>query len=179
MKSVNSLLLAAGYTLLAALLSAQSSEPLPKIESENLNGHAVVLPAASAGKVALLVLGFTKASKQQTSEWAKAVSKDLAGQKDFDLYQMPVLEDVPRIVRGMVISSIRKGVPENQRDHFLIVLHGENDLKHLVHYKEEDDAYLVVVDRAGNIALQKHGGVSAGSSAEIETKIHALLTPPH
>ena len=164
-------------SFLLASAAAQSLPPLPKIQGETLNKHQIVLPAAASGKVAVLVFGFTDKSKKQTTEWGKEISKQFAEQKDFELYQLPVLEDVPRLIRGMVISGIRKGVPENERDHFVIVLQGEDDLKTLVGYKEEDDAYLVILDRSGNIARQRHGAPTADAVSQLNADVAALLRP--
>ena len=86
---------------------------MPKIEGENLAGQKVLLPDAAAGKIAVLIFGFTKASKGPTSAWADKLNADFGTRPDFTLYQLPVLEDVPRLLRGMVISGIKKGVAEN------------------------------------------------------------------
>ena len=40
-----------------------------------------------------------------------------------------MLEEVPGFIRGMVISNIKKDVPENRREYFIPVLRGESDLK--------------------------------------------------
>lgn len=149
--------------------------PMPKVEGESLAGHHIVLPDAASGKVAVLIFGFTKASKGPTAAWAKKISTDFASQLAFVLYQLPVLEDVPRFVRGMVISGIRKGVPEETRDHFVPILNGEADLKKLVSYKEQDDAYLVVLNREGKIVTQMHGPVADAGYAPLKTQLESLL----
>ena len=158
---------------------AQSASPLPRIEGDSLAGTKVVLPEACAGKVAVLIFGFTKASKSQTSAWASTLSKDAAGQPHFELYQLPVLENVPRLVRSMVISSMRKGVPEDVRDHFIPILQDEAELKKLVHYAEPDDSYLIVLDRSGQITLQRHGAVSEAGISELRAAIGSLLNRPN
>jgi hypothetical protein len=107
---------------------------MPKIQGESFAGHTVVLPDAAAGKVAVLIFGFTKASKAPTSAWANKLQAYLGTRPDVELYQLPALEDVPRLFRSMVISGIKKGVPENKRDHFVPVVQGEADLKKLVAY---------------------------------------------
>ena len=56
----------------------------------------IVLPDAAAGKVAVLIFGFTKASKVPTSAWAEKLQADLGTRSEFELYQLPVLESVPR-----------------------------------------------------------------------------------
>jgi hypothetical protein len=154
---------------------AQSATEMPTTEGDSLAGHKVVLPGAAAGKVAVLVFGFTKASKVQTSAWASKLQADFRTRPDFEFYQLPVLEDVPRFVRGMVIFGMRKGVAEDKRDHFVPILQGEAELKKFVHYKEPDDAYLVVLDRAGKILQQSHGSPDDASYARLRIDIESAL----
>ncbi len=154
---------------------AQSVPQMPKIQGESFAGHTVVLPDAAAGKVAVLIFGFTKASKAPTSAWADKLQSFLETRPEVELYQLPVLEDVPGLFRSMVISGIRKGVPENKRDHFVPVVQGEADLKKLVGYKEKDDAYLIILGRAGNIVQQIHGTPNDANTAQLKSTIESLL----
>lgn len=149
---------------------------MPKIEGENFAGHKVALPDAAAGKVAVLIFGFTKASKGPTTAWADKFLADFGTRPDFEVYQLPVLEDVPRFVRGMVIAGIRKGVPENRRDHFVPILQGEPELKTFVHYSEPDDAYLAVPSRAGRVLELSHGTASDANYARMREKIESILS---
>jgi hypothetical protein len=158
--------------LFAIMLQAQQA---PKIEGESLAGSHVVLPDAAAGKVAVLILGFSKASKTPTTAWGKRIETDFANRPGFELYQLAVLEDVPRIIRGMVISGIKGGVPGNMRDHFIPVLHGESELRKLVNYNQPDDSYLIVLDRSGKIAYQTHGTLNDASYAPLREHIDSLL----
>ena len=151
------------------------AQGIPKIEGDSLAGHHVVLPEAASGKVAVLILGFSKASKTPTSEWGHRIETDFASNSAVVLYQLPVLESVPGLVRGMVISSMKKGVPENRRDYFVPVLHGEAELKKLVSYQGPDDAYLILLDRNGAITYQTHGNLSEPSYADMRQHILSLL----
>ena len=158
-----------------AVATVLAAQDLPKIEGESLAGHHVALPDAVSGRVAVLVLGFSKASKTPTSAWGQRIETDFAGTAGFVLYQLPVLEDVPGFIRGMVISNIKKGVPEERRGYFVPVLHGESDLKKFVNYRESDDAYLILLDRSGKIAFQIDGALTEPSYAELHQRISALL----
>ena len=148
---------------------------MPRVEGQSLAGNKVVLPDAAAGKISVLIFGFTRASKTPTSEWAKQIRADFANQPGFDLYQIPVLEDVPRFIRGMVISGIKKGVPENQRDHFVIVVHSEAELKNFVGYKEPDDAYLVIVAQDGKVVQALHGPPEPQAYSRLKETLQKLL----
>jgi len=77
----------------------------------------------------------------------------------------------------MVISGIRKGVPENQRDHFVIVLHAENELKKFVGFEQPDDAYLVSLDASGDVVKQLHGAPDPATYKQLAQKLDSLLSP--
>ncbi len=154
---------------------AQSTQQIPRIDGESFAEHQVVLPDAASGKVAVLIFGFTKASGTPTGAWAKKISAEFGTRAGFEVYQLPVLEDVPRLFRGMVISGIKKGVAENKRDHFVPVLHGEAELKRAVNYREPDDAYLVLLDRTGKVAQQIHGPLNDANYSRVRKEIESLL----
>jgi hypothetical protein len=154
---------------------AQVLPQIPKIEGESLSGHKVVLPDAAAGKVVVLIFGFSKASKIPTGAWANKLLADFGTRPDFEVYQLPVLADVPRLVRGMVISGIKKGVPENRRDHFVPILQHEAELKKFVRYREPDDAYVVVLSRTGNTVEQSHGAPSEANYPRLRAKMESTL----
>ena len=155
---------------------AQTSQPMPRIEGESFAGQKIVLPDASHGKVAVLVFGFTKASKAPTSAWGQKINTEFGAHNGFEIYELPVLEDVPRFIRGMVISGIKKGVPENRRTHFVPIVQNESELKRLVNYKEPDDAYLVTLDPSGKVAAQAHGPFSDAAYAQFRTDLQSLLS---
>jgi hypothetical protein len=150
---------------------------MPRVEGESFAEHKVMLPDDAKGKVAVLVFGFTKASKGPTSAWGERIFSEFGHQAGFELYQLPVLEEVPRFVRGMVISGMKKGVKENMRDHFVPILQGESELKKLVSYKEPDDAYLVVLDPSGKIVQQIHGPFSDAAYEQLRKETKTVL--PH
>ncbi len=162
--------------ILVLLAASFGQEPaMPRIEGESFSGHKVVLPDATGGKVAVLVLGFSKGSSAPTRAWAEKLSADFGTRAGFELYQLPVLEEVPRLFRGMVISGIKKGVAENKRDHFVPVLSGEAELKKFVNYKEADDAYLMVLNPTGQVVGQRHGAYNDAAYATLRGEIQALL----
>jgi hypothetical protein len=158
------------------LAFAQTSQPMPPIGGESFAGQKVELPDAAHGKVAVLVFGFTKASKVPTSAWTQKINADFGSRNDFELYELPVLEDVPRFIRGMVISSIKKGVPENRRSHFVPIVQNEAELKTLVNYKEPDDAYLVALDTNGQIVAQTHGPFTDAAYAKFRPNLESLIS---
>lgn len=73
---------------------------------------------------------------------------------------MAVLEDAPRLVRGMAVHGIKSGIPDGERDHFAVVYQGEAALKRVAGFRKTDDAYVLLMDRTGNIIWATNGPVS-------------------
>jgi hypothetical protein len=159
----------------ASWLYGQTGVAMPRIAGESLSGHQVTLPDAANGKVTVLIFGFSRASKESSGAWADRILSDFGAQAGFVLYQLPVIEGAPGILRGMIISSMKKGVPENRRDYFVPLVKGETELKKLVNFKESDDAYLVTLDSSGRVAYLRHGPFRDADYAAMRTEIQAML----
>jgi hypothetical protein len=154
---------------------AASAQQLPRLQEESLAGQQVVLPEAASGKIVVLVLGFSHASSTPSGAWAKRIRSDFGKAPGFEVYQLAVLEGAPRMLRGMIISGIKKGVPDSERPTFIPVLHNAEQLQKLVGYKAEDDAYIVVLDHSGNLVYQTHGASVDSGYSELRAKVQSLL----
>lgn len=161
--------------LFAWLLATAVAQQFPRLQDESLAGTQIVLPDAASGKLAVLIIGFTRNSAKPTSEWAKRTYQDFGKNPGVAIYQLAVLQDVPRLFRGMITSGIKKDLPENQRATFLAVVHQEEQLKKLVGYREQNDAYLVLLDRSGTVSYQTHAASLDPGYAALQARIQALL----
>jgi hypothetical protein len=159
-----------GFLFLLASLT-WAADSFPSIEGENLLGKKLAFPEAAKGKPAVIVIGFTHASQTQTKAWGIKLAPE------FPVYSIAVLEDVPRLVRGIVSGGIKRGIPQNQRERFLLVYHGEKELKQAVRFQQPDDAYLAVIDRDGAIRWRFHGPVTDSTVQELRAQWTALAAP--
>jgi hypothetical protein len=164
---------AAAFCSLFAVVAA--AQQFPRVQEENLAGQQIAVPDAASGRIAVLVLGFSHASSTPSGAWAKRIRSDFGKAPGFELYQLAVLEGAPKMFRGMIISSIKKGVPENERANFIPVLHNAEQLQKLVGFKAEDDAYIVVLDRSGTVAYQTHSASVDPGYSELRAKVQSLL----
>ena len=76
--------------VLLGAMAAQADQPMPRIEGESFADQEVVLPDAARGKVAVLIFGFTKASKESTSAWANKIQAEF-GTSAADSYSINCL----------------------------------------------------------------------------------------
>jgi len=147
----------------AGVLHAQ--QVMPSIEGETLSGKKVSLPAAIGSQPALLIIGFTHASQTQTKAWSARVHDR------FPTWSIAVLEDATRMVRGMARHGIKSGTPKDQYDHFVLVYHGEKELKQAAGFDKPDEAYLLVIESSGSIRRKYHGPVTEAAADEIAAQI--------
>jgi hypothetical protein len=149
-----------------------SAADFPSIEGQNLVGKKIAFPQVAEGHPTVIVIGFTHASQSQTKSWSARLTPEIA------TYSLAVLEDVPRLVRGMAVAGIKGGVPQEQRERFLLVFRGEKELKQAVGYDSSKDAYLVLLDAEGAIRWRFHGELNDNSLADLKSHLAGLQKTP-
>jgi hypothetical protein len=150
-----------------------SAEPqrLPMTQGQSLSGHAVVLPSAVAGHAAVIVIGFSHGSSKAMERWDKEIGAQVTAKPGVALYNIAVIEDAPKFVRGIIKGSMRALVPAAGQDHFLTVVEGQQELKSAVDFAGADDAYIVVLDGAGKIVFHTHGDPSDAAKKQVIEQI--------
>ncbi len=154
--------------------SAQSqSNRIPKTQETALAGNQVALPDDVRGKVGVLVLGFSKKSGDVCKGWGQRLTESYRDSREVMYYQMPVLESVPKLIRGMVVKSIRSGVPNAEQVHFLPTFSNQSAWQETVQYKDPDTAYVVVIDGEGKVHWQTSGQVTEAGFAALKQQVEA------
>lgn len=141
--------------LMLLTMSFAKAEVIPPLPVETLSGRSLMVPAQVAAAPSLFIIGFSKKSRAETSEWSRRLEKD--GHDGEPPYEVAVLDDVPRLLRGLVVRAIRNGVPERLRDRFLIVSEQGDFWRRLVRFQKPDDAYLVVTGAGGKLVWRTEG----------------------
>src|SRR4051812_43001707 len=139
--------------------AAFAADAFPHINGQTFGERAAVLPDVFKGKPTILVITFTRAAQEQARVWTEKLK-----QKSLSVatYQVLELEDVPRLMRGFVRGSIRRGIPKEQLDSFVLLFEGQDALKKAVGFGADKDAYVVLLDANGNILWKEHGAVDDG-----------------
>ncbi|MEP6993326.1 MAG: hypothetical protein ABI968_02305 [Acidobacteriota bacterium] len=141
---------------LAFLVQAAAGAVLPATPVQTLLGQKLDVSRDLAPHLAVLVVGFTKASRDQTQEWSRRVEAEVGRIPAAQLYQVAVIADVPRLLRGMVIDRIRASIPKAMHSHFLLVLDRGDAWKDIASFRDKDSAYVVVLSR-GSVAWRGQG----------------------
>jgi hypothetical protein len=167
----------AALMLILAGLAAESvaGQEIPVVTGQTLAGKDVKLPADVRGKVAILIMGFSKNSSAQTGAWGKQVAEGPGKDAGVVFYQLPMLESVPRMIRGMVTRSIRNDTAPEMKEHMLPIFEKEKEWKSLVKFSAADDAYLLVLDGQGKVAWFGNGIWTPEAFRTLRTVVAKLL----
>jgi hypothetical protein len=167
--------LGAGLFLLLAAAPGGTQPPgagrIPAVHGTVLSGEQVDLPDALKGKVGVLVVGFSQASRGQVTDWGKRLATDYRGSESVVYYEMPVLAGVPRLLRGYVLKKISEDVPDRAKARFLPVYGQEAEWKAAAEFGKADVAYVLVVDGAGAVRWHGSGGADDALYAEVKRQV--------
>lgn len=165
-----------GFALLTAefVAAQQQSGRIPTVHGTSFAGTQVTLPDDLRDRPVVLVLGFSKSSGDVCKGWGQRLEKSYRNSGEVMFYQMPVLESVPKFVRGMVLKSIKSGVPEREQPHFLPTFSDEAEWRKIVRYANPDDAYVLVVDREGKVRWQTSGKVTDAGFNALKEQVEAV-----
>ncbi len=129
---------------------------MPTTAGETLSGQHFVLAAAIRGHAAVLIFGFSKDAGDGCGQWAKSLHNDPA-LSGVLIYQVASLEQAPGFVRGMIKSSMRKGMSPQEQDHFLIFTQDEKLWRSYFGVTNDKEPYVVFLDATGKVLWHGHG----------------------
>ena len=164
-------------TLTANVLGAQTpgaGTRIPEVHATSFSNEAVKLPEDLKGKVGVLVLGFSKGSREADSAWGKRLAADYRESPTVMYYEMPVLAAVPRMIRGLIVKSMKSSVPASEQARFVVILENEAAWRTITHYGPPDDPYVLVVDSQGNVVWQTHGAATDAAYAALKQHVEAF-----
>lgn len=159
-------------SLFAQSLFAQSTKAtLPRTNGKTLSDRNIVLADEVRGKKAILIVTFSRSAGNTAQEWTREIAKKGLMKPDMQLYQVSMLEDVPRLFRGMVISGIRKGVPVEQHGRFVVLLRDEELWKQTVLHTSDDEPYILGLDAQGAVEWRIQGTVERSRMEELAARL--------
>jgi len=174
-----------GATLCFASFMSQVSKAqgktIPATEATTLSGQAIQLPRDLPAH-ALLVLGFSEKSSTDSAECGTRLQEAVPRQVDAKVFQLPVLEDVPRLIRGFVTRSMKKSVSARLQSTFVPVFDHESEWKRLTGFESPDDAYILLTGPQGAVLWRTRGPCSADKVriviSELERESRAVHAAP-
>jgi hypothetical protein len=164
--------------LATVLLAGNIPATIPASTGTALDGHIITLPR-DLHRATILILGFSKNSSDNTTAWEKPVRTSLATAPTIGFYDIPFLEDAPSFIRPLILRSIRKQVPDALKPNFVPLTSGQSSWKQLTGFSKDapDAAYVLLVDRSGQVLWQTHDPFTPARFEELATAARKLAAP--
>ena len=153
----------------------KTGENLPVIQGETLEGKSYELPATSSEKITFIVFSFSKKGGSVARKWVERFDKEFGSNPNGKSYSVMFLEGVPRLLRGMVSSGIKKGFPKSKHSQALLIYKDEKLWKERLGVLKEDDPYLALLDSSGKILWLHTGQFSENHFSELNDEIQRKL----
>jgi hypothetical protein len=167
-----------GAFLAATALAAGglvAGAPLPELRGEYLTKEKAVLPRDSQGKVALVALGFTYASRHAVEAWTERFREVYGEDHRATWYSVPMIGGAARLARPFIDGGMRRSTPEAGRRHVITVYGGTAAWKKMVGFRALDDAYLLLLDPEGRVRRTHQGPFDESRFDELRRDVDALL----
>ncbi len=172
MKSTIALFAMATTAYAAGLVTGQ---PLPELKGEFLTGKPAVLPQAAAGRVSLLLLGFSYDSRFQVEAWSKAFRKEFGTNPKANFYEVPMIGGMARMGKWFIDSGMRKGTPKADHENVITVYGGTDPWKQRVDFTDPKGAYLILLDPSGVVAWTYSGSFTEAAYQTVSGETRKLL----
>lgn len=132
-------------------------DTLPALRGDVLSGREIVLPDATRGSRAILLFGFSYASRHDVEAWAERIRLRLGADSGLVMYEIPVIGGAARLARPFIDRGMRRGTPEHMHDRVLTVYRDAGLWKKRLGHDMRDVAYLVLLGRDGRIVWRGRG----------------------
>ena len=154
----------------------KTGQRLPKLSGELLTGEATVLPQAAAGRVALLILGFTYKSRFSVEPWAQRFRAQFRSDPRVTFYEVPVIGGWGRLAKWWIDSGMRRGTSKEDYEHVITVYKDTNSWKQRVGFGDPEAAYLILLNRTSKVAWLYRGAFDESAFRTLCTKVSELVS---
>ena len=136
------------------------------LQVETLDGNQRSFPRDAAATRSVFIVTFSKAASGEASAWTRRL-QEVSGRLSAEVFHVAVLEDVPRLLRPVVRSSIARDVPASVRNRFWVATTNKKVWQQCADGSNADEAHVFVLDRRERIVWRAHGACSDARIAEL------------
>jgi len=140
------------------LLITRSETHFPQVSGSNLNRQELLFPRDFEGEINLAIVAFKQYQQLTVNTWIPFVQEIEAKNPGFVYYELPTIYKMPAVGRTFVNEGMRAGIPdETARQRTVTLYIDKTAFKEALNIPNEDDIYLFLVDREGNILWRVNG----------------------
>jgi len=161
----------ATFLSLFLVTSGSLAQQFPNIDTKDLNGRSLNLPADFNANRALLLIAFEQEQQTQINTWLP-FAEQLENQGRAKFYELPVLPSALRLVGGMIENGMRSGIPSQAtRAKTLTLYTNVTRFRKNLGLGGKNQIYAVVIDRQGRVLTVQSGTYSSAKADQIRAAL--------
>ena len=150
-------------------LQIQRDQPhFPIVSGNNLNREGFEFPRDFAGNYNLVIIPFQQKQQLIVNTWipfAQEVEGSIPG---FVYYELPTIYELPTLSRTFINEGMRAGIPDELSRQRTITLYLDKQIfKDDLQITSEDEIYLFLVDRTGEILWSEKGAYTQEKASSL------------
>jgi hypothetical protein len=155
----------------------QVGDRLPPLRGQFLTGRDVTLPDATEGRAAVLLMGFTYASRTPVEAWGAWFRTTFEQEPGVTFFEMPIIGGPAKLARWFIDSGMRRGTPASLHEHVITVYSKSGDWKTRmgVTPANDKDAFVVLLDSQGMVRWLHRGGFDQARADELREAVGRVL----
>ena len=144
------------------LLVLRDEPHFPLVSGFNLDRQEFEFPRDFDGDYNLVIVPFQRYHQQIVNTWIPFAQEMEASFPGFIYYELPTIYEMPALSRTFLNEGMRAGIPDQTARERTITLYlNKETFKTALGIPDEDDIYLFLVDRAGEIVWSSTGVFTA------------------
>ena len=158
----------------------------PKVSGSNLLRQKMVLPAALSADFNVVLVAFQQWQQAQVDTWIPFVEQLESRVDSLRYYELPVIQRMNVLARTFINEGMRAGIPNQKARERTITLYlDKGDFRRSLAMPHEDDIYILLLDRQGEVLWRAEGGFTPEKGEGLERVIQdarhqsqIFVTPP-
>jgi hypothetical protein len=150
------------------LLLTRSGTHFPLVSGYNLNRQELVFPRDFGGDLNLVIVPFQQHQQFTVNTWIPYLQEIESANPGFMYYELPTISAMPALSRTFINEGMRAGIPDQTARQRTITLYiDKGGFKSALDIPHENDIFLFLVDRQGDILWRSSGEYTAAKAAEL------------
>ena len=140
----------------------------PVVSGFNLNRQEFEFPRDFGGEYNLVIVPFQRYHQEIVNTWIPFAQDVEASFPGFIYYELPTIYEMPVLNRTFLNEGMRAGIPDQTARERTVTLYlNKETFKTALDIPSEDDIYLFVVNRDGEILLRTSGAYTAEKAEDL------------
>jgi hypothetical protein len=140
----------------------------PIVKGANLLRRKVALPADLEGELNILLIAFQRWQQSVIDTWLPFVRQLEETNEGLSYYELPVIQRMNVLARTFINEGMRAGIPDLLARERTVTLYVDKvAFRQALELPHEDDIYIVLVDREGNVLWKEEGAFTSAKGASL------------